>query len=402
LANNEWLQLPQDHLISDATYGFQTTGIILIDFPTGATKNNTILTSGLHWLCASIDSYADRIPKLIDVVAQANQATFYDQQNDAAHYKDPLPEKTISKPLVKIPEVKSIVQPFESFDGRPGEKGNQFYQRVSERLRHKGRAVTASDYEHIILEEFPSVYKMKILSHTDPECLCRHQDNKVSKDKKDCCCPQIAPGHVLVVAISNLRNKNAIDPLKPRTGRRTLLKIEEYLRPRVSPFVHIHARNPKFEEVKVAFNVKFYTGVDKGFYLKKLNDDIIRYLTPWAYDSSFEIFFGNKIYASKIIDFIEGLDYVDYITCFRMIQVVQGCCDSDTLPDLDCSQMHADLNTIEKTLKEELALRFINEVSAKSSQAILVSAKQHCIELIEDEESADDCNCSGSKKNKSK
>lgn len=412
LANNEWLPLPQDHVISDSTYGFQTTGIILIDFPADATSNNTILTAGQHWLCASIDKDGNKIPKLIDVIAQANQATFSDQENDPAHYKNPLPEKSISKPLVKIPEVKVIDQPFESFDGKPREEGNKFYQRVSERLRHKGRAITPWDYEHLVLEEFPSVYKVKILSHTDPECLCRFQDATITQHKDDCCCPQVAPGHVLVVPISNLRNKNAVDPLKPRTGRRTLLKIEEFLKKRVSPFVHVHAKNPKFEEVKVSFNVKFYTGIDKGFYKRKLNDDLIHYLTPWAYDSNFEILFGTKIYASKIINFIEELDYVDYITCFRMIHLLEGCCSEDSLEDMDCDEMQKNLKPIVDRIKEleakELATaneikekaqlkkdynRFINEVSATSSQAILVSAKQHCINLIEEEPSGDDCNC---------
>ncbi|HEV8273871.1 MAG TPA: hypothetical protein VGQ04_21310 [Chitinophagaceae bacterium] len=434
LVNNEWLHLPQDHLITDSTYGFQTTGIILFDFPSDATNNNTILTTGLYWLCASVDDNAHMIPKLLAVIAQANQATFFDQQNDPVHYKSPLPEKTISKPLVKIPEVKTIEQPFESFDGKPGEEGIQFYQRVSERLHHKGRAITPSDYEHLILQQFPSVYKVKVLSHTDPECLCRYEDSAKKDHKNDCCCPQVAPGHVLIVAISNLRNKNAIDLLKPRTGRRTLLKIEEFLKKRVSPFVHVHAKNPKFEEVKVSFNVKFYTGIDKGFYLKKLNDDIIRYLTPWAYDSNFEILFGNKIYASKIIDFVEGLDYVDYITCFSMIHLVEGCCKDDTLEDIDCTEipkklarLHAliqkekelkkkekelreegiepkkeeiELSDVEKEEKKTLEGRFLNEVSATSLQAILVSAKHHCIELIEEEPMDDDCNCS--EKNKKK
>ena len=191
-----------------------------------------------------------------------------------------------------------------------------------------------------------------------------------------------------------------------------MLKIEEFLKKRVSPFVHVHAKNPKFEEVKVSFNVKFYTGIDKGFYKRKLNDDLIQYLTPWAYDSNFEILFGNKIYASKIINFIEELDYVDYIRCFRMIHVMEGCCDDDSLEDLDCDEMRTDLTAVINQIKELEILkqlkveeknkknrlekfyqRFINEVSATSSQAILVSAKQHCIDLIEDEPLTDECNC---------
>jgi len=442
LVNNEWLPLPASHLVTDSTYGFQTTGIVLIDFPADATNNNTMFTKGLHWLCASIEKNGRTIPRLINVIAQANQATFTDNQNDPAHYQNPLPAKTISKPLVKIPEIKLIDQPFESFDGKPGEVGKQFYRRVSERLRHKGRAITAKDYELLVLEQFPSVYKVKILSHNDPGCLCRHMHDPA--EENDCCCAQMAPGHVLIIPISNLRNRNAIDLLKPRTGRRTLIKIEEFLKKRVSPFVHIYARNPKFEEVKVAFNVKFHTGVDKGYHLRELNKAIVRHLTPWAFDSSFEVLFGNKIYASKIIDFIEGLDYVDYITCFRMIQIVEGCCVDDSLEDIDCDKMKIDLahlkkelaievkkteklsNTIEELIKkssksveqsqaeEELRIassriselsekvsiekRFLSAVSASSAQAILVSAKQHCITVIDDEIVEEDCNCKDGRK----
>ena len=413
LVNNEWLPIPQDHIITDSTYGFQTAGIILFDIPSDATNNNTILTGGLHWICASIDTNGERIPRLIEIIAQANQAIFYDQGNDPAHYDMPLPAETISKPVVKIPEVKVITQPFESFDGKPAETSLKFYQRVSERLRHKGRAITPSDYEHLVLEEFPSVYKVKVLSHNDPECLCRHYEFPGNiGDPEGCCCPQVAPGHVLVIAISNLRNKNAIDLLKPRTGRRTLIKIEEFLQKRVSPFVRVHAKNPKFEEIKVSFNVKFYSGIDKGFHLNKLNDDIIRFLTPWAYDSAFEILFGNKIYASEIIDFIEGLDYVDYITCFRMIHIVEGCCKDDSMPDMDCDEMHRDLGKLklytwkvengksfetgeEDDMKklQDVQKRFLIEVSAVSPQAILVSAKHHCINLIEEEPADDECHC---------
>lgn len=387
LVNNEWMPLPQDHLISDSTYGFQTAGIVLIDFPADATNDNTLLTTGLHWLCASIDKNGDRIPKLIDVIAQANQATFSDHHNDPAHYLSPLPEKSISKPFVKIPEVKVIDQPFESFDGKPREEGIQFYQRVSERLRHKGRAITPHDYEHLVLEQFPSVYKVRVLVHNDPECICRHE-NPDNTLPNDCCCPQVAPGHVLIVPVSNLRNKNAVDTLKPRTGRRTLLKIEKFLQKRVSPFVKVHAKNPKFEEVKLGFSVKFYTGIDKGFYKRKLNEDLVHYLTPWAFDSTFEVFFGNSIYASKIINFIEELEYVNYLTCFRMIHIVKGCCEADSLVELDCDEMQMPVS------KDNIPGRFLTEVVATSPQAILVSARQHCIRLIEEEPAVDNCHCS--------
>jgi hypothetical protein len=81
-----------------------------------------------------------------------------------------------------------------------------------------------------------------------------------------------------------------------------------------------------------------------------------------------------------------------------MIHIAEGCCTDDSLPDLDCNEMHADL--VHDAGKKDLADRFLNEISARSSQAILVSAKQHCIELIEEDPATDDCNCRDNKNKK--
>lgn len=388
LVNNKWRRLPPENIVSDSTYGLQTTGIVLIDFPEDATANNTIITKGLHWLCLSVDTNADKIPKIIDVIAQANKAIFYDQQNDPQHFRNPLPANTIAKLVTKVPEVKVITQPFESFDGKMREEGKVFYARASERLRHKHRAITSWDYEHLVLQHFPWIYKVKCLTHTDPGCLCRHPKNH----PEICCCEQIAPGHVLIVPISNLRNRNAVDILKPRTGRRTLIKIEEYLKKITSPFVHVHAKNPLFEEIKTSFKVKFHTGTDKGRYLKLLNEDIVKFLSPWAFDETKDVTFGGKVYASNIINFIEEQDYVDYITCFRMIHIVKGCCEEDTLIDLSCDEMKKEHEYVDKTGKKLLD-RLMTEIEAYSPRAILTSVKKHCIELIEEPKEKDDCNC---------
>ena len=131
---------------------------------------------------------------------------------------------------------------------------------------------------------------------------------------------------MLVVPIANLKNRNAINPLQPKTSRRTLLEIEAYLKTKASPFVKIHAKNPVYEQVLTAFRVQFYTGTDKGFYLKKLNDEIVHFLTPWAFDETAELAFDQKIYASAIINFIEERPYVDFITDFTMYMCRDECC----------------------------------------------------------------------------
>jgi hypothetical protein len=387
LTNNEWRPLKAESLISDTTFGFQTTGIIKLEVPADSTDHNTIITDGLRWFCASVTDNSNRIPMLVSIVAQATEAIFQDNDNDRSHFDTALAAGSISKLSVAVAQVSKVNQPFASFDGKPEEVGKEFYTRVSERLRHKARAITPWDYEHLVLDRFPGIFKVKCITHTDPNCLCRKTD---TVDKETCCGSQVAPGHVLMVPIANLQNRNATNPLQPKTSRRTLLEIEEYLRLHTSPFVHVHAKNPLYEQVMVYFHVQFTAGSDKGYYLKKLNDEIVQYLTPWAFDENADVSFAQKFYASAIINFIEERSYVDFITDFFMFVCRDECCKtaksdkvkSDAAIPLKVAELLASLSSC--CDMEELVAgggNFIGAVIAEpsSSRSILVSAAQHII-----------------------
>lgn len=385
LSHNQWRPLPGEDLITDGTYGFQATGIIKIGIPKDATNNDSIITSGLHWIRASVTGNANRIPMLINIVTQAVLATFEDNNNSPEHYEEALAAASISKLKISASQVGKVVQPFASFDGKPRELGKEFYTRVSERLRHKQRAVTAWDYEHLILDRFPSVYKVKCIAHTDPNCLCREKVDE-NDNQTICCGPQIGPGHVLLVPVASLKNRNGVDPLQPKTARRVLIEMVDYIKNLTSPFVKVYAKNPVYEQILVFFRVKFIGGTDIGFYLHKLNDEIVAYLTPWAFDAEAEIVFGQKVYASSIINFIEERPYVDFITDFEMGVCKETCCtpdhDHDRLsedsPKAIISRF-ANCNDVETFLSENVEA--MGEIVARPSTArsILVSAPHHII-----------------------
>ena len=440
---NEWKPLKGEYLISDGTFGFQVTGIVQLSIPADANDQHTIVTNGLYWFAASVTENAQRIPRLIDIVAQATEVRFMDNDNDQTHFDRALAAGSISKLVTPVDAVSKVQQPFASFDGKHKELCPEYYTRVSERLRHKGRAINAWDYEHLVLDRFPSVYKVKCIPHTDPNCICRHvqppasrvagkQPGAVGADRAEallenafrrlagdseeehpnphCCGPQAAPGHVLLVPVANLKNRNAVNPLKPKTSRRTLLEIEAYLQKKVSPFVHVHAKNPVYEEIIVAFRVKFYEGYDIGFYLKKLNEEIVHFLTPWAFDDKAEVKFGQEIYASAIITFIEKRSYVDFITDFFMAVCRDECCpgnhDHDhehEHPEDPAGTPERDINLPEAITKacnceEVLHLvtgigKFKGEILAKPSgpRSILVSVPQHIIIPYEAPEQLSPC-----------
>jgi hypothetical protein len=440
LSYNNWKPLKGENLIADGTFGFQTTGIVKLGVPEDANDHHTLLHEGLSWFCASVTEHAERIPMLVDIVTQAVEAVFNDNGNDPSHFDSALPAGTISKLAVPANEVSKVVQPFSSFDGKRQEAGREFYTHASERLRHKNRAINVWDYEHLILNRFPVIYKVKCIPHTDPDCLCRATkvrtgrapgiqildsdragsllerefQNLVSrnpeKTDENCCGPQVAPGHVLLVPIANFKNRNAVNPLQPKTGKRTLIEIENYLKNITSPFVHIHARNPVYEEIIVAFKVKFYEGYDRGYYLKKLNEEIVHFLTPWAFDENAEVKFGEKVYASGIINFIEEREYVDFITDFFMAVCREECCphgasyskpSSALVKPGEISQAHdIPVTALAKVCScEELLFliaghsKFKGEIVAIPSgpRSILVSVPQHIIIPYEEPEQPSPC-----------
>lgn len=311
LADNRWIDFDKFDILSDGTSGLLTSGIIRFDVSKKATDRNSLLPSGRHWIRASVDRDSDAVSDLIDIMAQAVTVSFKDRDNDPGHLKEALPAETIAKLKVADSAIDKIRQPFASFGGKVKEQQSAFYTRVSERLRHKNRAVAIWDYERLVLEQFPSAYKVKCVNHA------RYTGSLADYS-------ELAPGHVTVVVISNVRNKNAVDPLRPKTSLITLTNINEFLSDLHPAGIDLHVKNPIYEEIQVALNVRFFQGFDNGFYGKQLEDDLKAFLSPWAFEASSELVFGGKIHKSVILNYVEERSYVDFVTCFEMYHIIKN------------------------------------------------------------------------------
>lgn len=305
LRGNEWIAFKTDE-VEDGTGGLLNSGIIRFALPNDADNNNSILPPGMHWLRAAVASHSEAVCRLQAVAAQALQATFNDRGNDPGFSAKPLKAGTISKLERPDAAVKKIEQPFSSFGGRGAETPAAFYTRVSERLRHKDRAVALWDYEHLVLEAFPQIYRVKCLNHTQYE----------PGENGDFIYRELAPGHVTLITIPNLQFQTLRDPLKPYTSLGLLDEIKDFLSSRVSCFVNLHVRNPRFETVRCSCKVRFHEGFDETFYRNILRQAITRFLSPWAFANDAKPSFGGKIHQSVLIRFIEEQTYVDYLTDF--------------------------------------------------------------------------------------
>ncbi len=318
LFNNEWITF-KDNEVEDSTEGLLKSGIVMLAAPSDANDSNTLLPSGQHWIRMAVSGKTDAVCRLLSVAAQAMLATFTDHENDPQFSATVLPAGTITKPEKPDGAIKKINQPFDSFGGRAAELPSAFYTRISERLRHKDRAITLWDYEHLILEAFPEIYRVKCLNHTQYE----------PTESGDGIYRELAPGNVTIVTVPDKQYHNQRDPLRPYTNLGTLQDIEAFLKSRTSCFVRLHVRNPKFEEVKVNFKIKLFDGYDEAFYTNRLKDAITRFLSPWAFPGGGTPTFGGKVYKSVLIDFVEEQAYVDYVTDFEMFHLIDGVGNTD-------------------------------------------------------------------------
>lgn len=330
LCSDRWKKLTSNNLIANHTDNFLKSGIVKLSLPAEATNKNSLLEPGLFWICVRMNRTFDAVCKITDIKTQAVLAQFADQGNELSHLTTGLPALTISKLSERKQSVKMVSQPFNSFGGSPVETSQAYYQRISERLRHKNRAITLWDYERLVLQQFPEIHKVRCLNHTSGTSL-------------------LAPGYVTLVVIPDILNKNVFDIYQPRVSRATLNRIQDYVSQLNSLHVNVLVINPEYEEVEISLKVKFNIGYDENYYQKVLHEDLTKLLSPWAFEKSVDLQFGSVLHKSVVINYIEKLKYVDYIS------------------DL--------------TIKHKG--EFKTAVSTSNPKAILVSAKEHQISVLQ-------------------
>ena len=308
LKDNTWVPL-SDRISSDTTNGLTRSGIVNLGIPEEISKiNTTILDPTLHWVKVVMPARTRTVCHIIGVHSQAARVTFVTGGNNDPNYlATPLPAGSIAKLEKPQAEIKSIEQPYPSVEGRIKEPPSQFYTRVSEHLRHKGRAVTIFDYERLVLEQFPDIYKVRCLNHGQ-------------FDDATNALFELSPGSVTVAVIPDLSQRSTTDDLQPKVNINRLQTIETYLGSLSSSWAALKVVNPQYEPIRVSFEVKFRSPYDAnfGYYRRELERAIVGFLTPWTVDQGADIHFGGKVYHSAILNFVEEQEYVDYVVNFSM------------------------------------------------------------------------------------
>ncbi|WP_075341986.1 baseplate J/gp47 family protein [Tenacibaculum agarivorans] len=300
LKNNKWNTLPHTALVSDTTNGLMNTGIIQLQTPEDIGLGGTLLSSELHWLKVSVTNHINGISDLVAIKTQVIEAKLINTVVDDSHFETPLQQGSITETLQFIPEIETIAQPFTSNQGKPKEGDAAFNRRVSERLRHKNRALTMWDYEHLILENFPEVYKVKCLP----------------------CTKELGKVHITVVP--DIRKSVPFNPLSPKVSASSISKIATFLSKHTPASAEFVVKNPTYLKVSTRCSIKFNTGVDQVYFKAKLIEELKEFLSPWAYGKTESISLGGTLDAGVVINFIAERPYVDFVANLKLFQSIDN------------------------------------------------------------------------------
>ncbi|MFK7971330.1 MAG: baseplate J/gp47 family protein [Bacteroidia bacterium] len=377
LTSAGWKQIPASQILSESTLGFRQRGIISLSLHDEG-EPAPLLPQEKVWIGIESTSESARVlrwegndGKEGAASTQAAVASLVadDERNLDSHLTDGLAAETITNLVKKATAIKAAIQPYGSFGGRPTEPDSEYYVRVSERLRHRQRGIQTWDYERLLLDAFPALYKTACLNHYAP-------DNAQ------------APGHITMVVVPDWRNQPVANPLMPSVDAVQREKMAVYLEGLVPPSVTIHVENPRYEQILVESEIAFREGFDPGFYLAEVNREIQQYLSPWAFPGGRDIPFGGTVYKSEILALLEGLPAVDYVAALKLYHIHDGLSreaisrmriNEDFIVAIPPDPVLPDMSINESYIVG----KDVDTITTTRQGAILVSHPQHRITLLQ-------------------
>ncbi|NLR56889.1 hypothetical protein HGH93_02165 [Chitinophaga polysaccharea] len=348
LADNKWYPFESRCLLSDNTNNLARSGIVKIRVPVGINNHNSVMTPGTWWIRISTPAHECVTPRVIGIFPNAITAgRILDEGGYSLERVLSIPPLTIKRTRKDVRTIQAIWQLFPSFGGRKTESEDKYYTRVSERLRHKQRPVTAMDIAQVLLEAFPEILIVK--------------------------CVTAAPGpgaeDICIIVVPRQSDSGLFISTEPKVNLDTLCRIQAFMREHISPFVDISIRNPIYESVKVVCSIQFQDPSDnnQNSHLQQLQLDIQKYLCPWLFDPTSHLKIGSTLYKSELLNFINRLPYVAYITGFSLVHFYFS-------KDEITGNMVA--------MATDTAIDDLQEIRPSLSQSVLIPSTEHLITVL--------------------
>lgn len=284
-------------IVLDGTQNLLTSGGLKIKIP-DILDTSLFDSNGYLWIRAGIiRGYRRNIPEFISLHINAVELiSNSNTSNNTEHQFDISPER-------KLPGIKSFQQITSFEEGRHKETDMEMQMRISEYITHRGKAVTARDYERITLQMFPEAAKVKFI----PNFSYQSDDSKNSVT-------------LAIIPVTDIRNKSTARPLAPLS---LLLKIERYLKTCASPYVQeINVINPIYEELMVRCDIDFSDEYPIDVSKSKLNKLFNLAIAPWIENNEIPRF-GHSLNMRKLCNQITEQDFVKYVNTLSIVRITK-------------------------------------------------------------------------------
>ncbi len=348
LRYNEWVPFGE-FLLVDSTGGLSASGVVKLRLPEVVQYDNTRMPQGQFWIRASFDSDETVNSRIKKIFAQAVSISgvIKEYESDKS-YDGNVKVSLINTVLQK--QVARISEPY-AFNIEDSKMTiRSFYNGISERLRHKNRAVTNWDIERLVLDKFKEVDKLRVFGR----CNSPYE--------------LVIGNHLQVVVIPKVDSGVQNTSVSVKISLAILEKIKQYLKGFVSPHLKISVSNALYERLKVRCRVKFMRPENSGYLRDVLNNDLINFISPYLDSDYVDKGFDEQFSKMEILNFIEGRRYVDEVTHFSVLQLVEV---DGTHRIIDTAEIYG----------EELP----NILFPITPYVILSSVAQHHIEIMGEE-----------------
>jgi hypothetical protein len=305
LGQNGWAPLSRNRVVSDGTKGFLCSGIVSLDLPEDMSNEHLDMPGSRYWLKVSTSSASSNFCSLREVKTHALKLVR--SQEDGASFDPHSASLTKMKwqPLKSVPGLTQIRQIDQFMDVDKDESRDELITRVSERIRHRSRAVNPWDYERLILERFPIVGKVMCLPNRSIETL------------------DPVPGNLLLIVTPRVNNAAETVGKLPRLSAVHLNDIRDFISTYCPPSASIEVANPVFEWVQVRCTAIFDQHAKDGMYIDRLDEDISRFLNPWE-NVGYGLEFNRPVKREDLYSYIYNLDYIRYLTDFSMLHITRS------------------------------------------------------------------------------
>ncbi|RLJ80648.1 baseplate J/gp47 family protein [Pedobacter alluvionis] len=271
-------------VLTDGTDNLTSSGIVTLSIPANITLTSMLMPPECYW----ITIVANDISHIAATVLLSTNGISVQRLDTAPTDAVNVPviaANTITKTKSPLPKISTVQQPFPSFGGKVAENALAMNWRVSNRIKTKDRATTASDYIRLIKQEFNGIYDAAVIY------------NPVLK------CTQI----YVVKAVDSWMAAHAFLPMVSVSEEEN---IQRYLKQKTSAFSEVKVSNPDFQSVTVYAVITVQQGYEFSAVRQTLTHALNIYLSPWIKSTSTQVEIYQEITDVQVAAFIKNLNGV--------------------------------------------------------------------------------------------